>query len=147
METRLASREDAAIFAELHEASFGAARWTESQFAGSLALDTALALVAFEGGRAQGFILCQIVGDEAEILTFCVHPAARGRGIGTDLLNAVLAAAKQQKAHRIFLEVAVDNAAALALYNKTGFRITGKRHRYYKREGHPVDAVLMEAEL
>jgi ribosomal-protein-alanine N-acetyltransferase len=41
--------------------------------------------------------------------------------------------------------VAQDNAPARALYAANGFRITGRRSKYYKRAGNlAVDALLME---
>ena len=44
----------------------------------------------------------------------------------------------------LWLEVAVDNAAAVALYEKAGFETTGRRPRYYARpSGERVDALLM----
>lgn len=147
METRLATKGDVPRFAALHAESFGAARWTHAQIAESLALNTTLALVAEEDGEAQGFILCQIVGDEAEILTFCVDPKARRKGAGRQLLDAALGKARRQEVWRMFLEVAADNTAALALYGKAGFSMTGRRPGYYAHDGNPVDAVMMTAAL
>jgi ribosomal-protein-alanine N-acetyltransferase len=147
METRLATKDDAPLLAALHGESFGAARWSLAQIADSLALGTTLALVAREKETAQGFILCQVAQEDAEILTFCVSPSARRKGAGMLLLKAALENMRQRKAQRVFLEVAADNAPALALYEKTGFRVVGKRAGYYKREGKMIDAVKMERVL
>ena len=144
METRLAVPADAALLAALHAASFGAAAWSEAQIAGSLGLATSCALIAAD---EQGFILVQSVGDEAEILTLGVAPAARRRGTGRTLVAAALARLKAGGGQRIFLEVAQDNPAALALYAEAGFTETGRRPAYYPRQGHPVDAVLMARAL
>ncbi len=144
METRLAGPEDAAALAGLHAGSFGAARWTPEQVKGSLAQKTTLTVVAQEGGAARGFIMCQIVEGEAEVLTLCVDAAFRRAGAGLKLVEAALAEMQKREAHRVFLEVAADNAAALGLYEKAGFRAIGKRAKYYSREGgEAADAVRM----
>ncbi|GAA4865905.1 ribosomal protein S18-alanine N-acetyltransferase [Actinomycetospora straminea] len=67
---------------------------------------------------------------EAEIHTIGVDPAHQGRGIGRALLAGLLAAADAIDA-TTFLEVRVDNEAALGLYRSTGFTVLGTRRRYY----------------
>jgi len=116
METRLATKDNASVLAALHGESFGEARWSLAQIADSLALETTQAFLALEAKKPQGFILCQIVAEEAEIMTFCVAPSARRKGVGMLLLKAAVALARRKNAHLLFLEVAANNAAALALY-------------------------------
>jgi [ribosomal protein S18]-alanine N-acetyltransferase len=147
METRLATKDDAVLLAALHEKSFGAARWTPAQVADSLALDTTLVLVVQENKMPQGFIMCQVVGAEAEILTFCIIPEKRRRSAGTFLLKETLEKLKSKNIRKIFLEVAANNVAALDLYKKAGFLQTGKRQGYYARSGGLVDAVTMSLEF
>lgn len=50
-------------------------------------------------------------------------------------------------AEACFLEVAADNAAALALYKAAGFQTAGLRPRYYKRAGGEIDALVMRRDL
>lgn len=147
METRLATKIDASVLALMHAESFGDARWSRAQIAGSLALETTLARVVVEQGTANGFIICQLTGGEAEILTVCVSPIKRQRKLGTLLLNEAMKDAKAKGSRVMFLEVAADNVAALALYAKAGFREKGRRPVYYKRENGSVDALRMEREL
>ncbi len=147
MEKRLALAADAPALAALHAESFGAAAWSLAQIAESLALETTLGLVAYDGGAVQGFVLCQITESEAEILTFCVTPSARRKGVGRDLLIGAQEATRQRQAQRLFLEVAADNTAALALYDQSGFRVIGKRSAYYSHDGKTVDAVMLGADL
>jgi len=45
------------------------------------------------------------------------------------------------------LEVAVDNAAAIALYEAAGFTVKGRRRRYYRRTDGNVDAIIMRRAL
>lgn len=147
MMIRAAAARDTERLAALHAESFGEARWTRQQIADSLALATTQAWLLEKDNIPQGFILCQVAGEEAEILTFCVSPSLRRHGAGQQLLNAVLASAKSKNIRRVFLEVAVDNEAALALYEKASFRQNGKRRGYYKRGGETVDAVMLSLDL
>lgn len=91
-----------------------------------------------------GFVLLRVVADEAEILTLAVRSSARGQGIGTRLVREGCAEARRQGATRLFLEVAQDNAAARALYARTGFIEAGRRPGYYSRpDGHRQDALIL----
>jgi ribosomal-protein-alanine N-acetyltransferase len=48
----------------------------------------------------------------------------------------------------MFLEVAADNEAALALYAALGFSPAGRRFRYYERSHGPrVDAIILRSPL
>ena len=67
-----------------------------------------------------------------------------GRGIGTQLLMAMLDLADNWLGfHRIELDVMVDNAAAIRLYEKCGFVREGIKHDVVLREGKYVDGYLM----
>ena len=91
-----------------------------------------------------GFIIGQVMADEAEILSLGVAPELQRRGLGKLLVQGLVRAAKKAEAKRLFLEVAADNTAALALYTSLGFQETGRRKGYYPRkDGEAVDAVTM----
>lgn len=91
-----------------------------------------------------GFILGQLAGDEAEILTIGVHPDCQRLGIGRLLVDGLIRALQRAEAQRVFLEVAADNAAALGLYQSLGFTQVGTRKAYYARPAGPaVDAIMM----
>ncbi|MFL1461646.1 GNAT family N-acetyltransferase [Roseococcus sp. DSY-14] len=87
------------------------------------------AILAAEG--EDGFLLARAAGGEAEILTLAVRPAARRRGVARRLLGSAAAAARSLGAAALFLEVAADNAPALALYGQAGFAPVGLRRNYY----------------
>lgn len=78
-----------------------------------------------------GFVLARVAGDEAEILTLAVTPAARGKGLGRALLIAAANRSQKLGATSMFLEVGTDNPAALALYAGLGFAKVGMRKGYY----------------
>lgn len=128
--------------AVLHGTSFDRA-WTEAAFADLLSQPGVTAITA-----PDGFILIRVVADEAEILTLAVRPQARGRGQGAQLTRKAAAAAAAAGARRLFLEVAEDNIAARALYDRVGFAAVGRRPRYYDRDGAAtVDALLLSLNL
>ena len=85
--------------------------------------------------------------DEAEILTLAVSPDRRGCGIGRRLVEAGAVNLTRLGVVSLSLEVACDNVAALALYQKTGFQPAGRRKAYYRRAGGAVDAVVMQRTL
>ena len=144
---RRATIGDAAALACIHRASFDDP-WDENWFRNMLDRPGTLALVAGNAGATdlQSFILIQIVGGESEILTLGTVPAARRSGLARALI--VAAAAALEQANVMFLEVAEDNLAALALYRSCGFVAYGRRRDYYIRSGLPaVDALMLRTAL
>ena len=115
---------DPAPLAILHAAAF-AEPWDVR------ALRDLLASGAFAFHAPAGFVLARVAGDEAEILTLAVTPAARGKGLGRALLVAAANHSQDLGAATMFLEVGTDNPAALALYAGLGFAKVGDRKAYY----------------
>jgi ribosomal-protein-alanine N-acetyltransferase len=148
METRLADADDAAALTALHQASFPpAAGWSLAQITDSLKNQIVQTFVLPATGAPQGFLMLQLAGQEAEIITFCVSPRHRKAGMGQSLLDAALDEARAHKTNRVFLEVAADNEAALMLYRKNGFAINGKRAGYYRRASGNIDAMTLTLDL
>lgn len=85
--------------------------------------------------------------DEMEILTVCVHPNVRHQGKGFFLLSCLIQEAEKQKVKRIFLEVSVENKAAISLYEKIGFHQIGIRRNYYRTQTGFCDALCYEKRL
>jgi [ribosomal protein S18]-alanine N-acetyltransferase len=73
--------------------------------------------------------------EEMHITLLAVHPDYRRWGLGQILLNGLLWVGCQQNLERVTLEVRESNQAALALYNKFGFQVAGRRRRYYPDTG------------
>ncbi|MBO1752303.1 ribosomal protein S18-alanine N-acetyltransferase [Actinotalea sp. BY-33] len=84
-------------------------------------------------------------GEVGQVMTIGVAPAQQGRGLGRLLLDALLDRARELGARAVLLEVRVDNAPAIGLYERAGFRTIGRRRRYYQPED--VDALTMELAL
>lgn len=95
-----------------------------------------------------GFAMGRVVLDEAELLTICVVPAARGQGKGAQLLHHFEEASAKRGATRAFLEVAQNNAAARKLYASNGWSEVGRRKGYYTAtDGSRCDAIVLQKPL
>lgn len=73
----------------------------------------------------------QWVVDECQLFNIAVLPDWQRRGLGLQLLTALLRESRQQRMHSCVLEVRESNLAARALYHKAGFNVTGRRPDYY----------------
>lgn len=137
--------DDASALAALHRVSFRHG-WSESEFERLLSDRTGIAHVArANGGRGPviGFVLSHRVDAEAEILLVALDPGERGRGIAAKLLGRHMARLAAAGVTHVFLEVDEENAAALRLYERAGFREVGRRAGYYRKaEGNAVALVL-----
>ena len=60
------------------------------------------------------------------IIDILLLPAVRGRGVGSDLIDAVARAAREHGAHDLVLTVLSTNAEARRLYLRLGFTETGE---------------------
>jgi ribosomal protein S18 acetylase RimI-like enzyme len=85
-------------------------------------------LVAVVDGRPAGMASGIPTDDHGvvELISMWVHPIARGRGIGDQLVRAVERRAKHVGADTLRLAVADGNDAAAALYRRNGFQCTGE---------------------
>ena len=141
-----ASASAAAALADIHRQAFQPS-WSADEIATLIDGLGAVALAARLDGRLAGFIIYRIAADEAEVLTIATVPELRGRGVAAALLERAMTVTMATQVTSVFLEVAVDNAAALGLYCSRGFRAVGERPRYYARPDGDVAALIMRADL
>jgi ribosomal-protein-alanine N-acetyltransferase len=142
-----AGPESASLLADIHAQAFDVP-WSSEQLARSLDGAGAFAVMALSGDRTQGFVIARAMAGEAEVITLAVRPADRRKGVGRALMNAAINTALAFGATVMWLEAAVDNPAAVALYLSMGFETKGRRKRYYARaDGPRVDALIMRREL
>ncbi|GAA1786731.1 ribosomal protein S18-alanine N-acetyltransferase [Agromyces lapidis] len=80
-------------------------------------------------------------GDQGDIQTIAVDPAARGIGLGRGLMHALITESRRRGVAQLFLEVRSDNPIARSLYESLGFVEIGVRRGYYR---HGVDAIMMQ---
>lgn len=144
-----AAPEKAAEISELHGRLFHAP-WDERAIRDLLEHPAATSLIAVTGypKTIVGFVIGQLVADEAEILSVGVVPEWQRFGVGRMLIEGLIRASKRGDAKTLYLDVAEDNAAAIGLYRRLGFAETGRRKKYYKRsDGPAVDALLFALKL
>ncbi|MDJ0509746.1 MAG: ribosomal protein S18-alanine N-acetyltransferase [Crocosphaera sp.] len=79
--------------------------------------------------------------EEAHITLLMIEPNYQGQGFGQLLLYCLLKDAVKRKLERATLEVSASNQPALALYQKFGFQLAGRRKGYYRHTGE--DALVL----
>ncbi|MGO8718520.1 MAG: GNAT family N-acetyltransferase [Acidobacteriaceae bacterium] len=158
---------------KLAEASAMAAHWSRAAFYPYLAIETAggrlqakALFVAFLGTEAGRISLAsrenldpvaeQIVGfaafsaitsigtGECTLENMAVAKPWQKQGIGSRLLAAGTLWCRAHAARSVFLEVRETNQAAIALYERAGFLVVGRRPGYY---GDPEEAALQMRKL
>jgi L-amino acid N-acyltransferase YncA len=73
-----------------------------------------------------------------------VAAVARGRGIGRALMEALLASADASGFWMVQAGMFPENAASVALHEKLGFRVVGRRERIAQLDGVWRDTILLE---
>ncbi len=97
-------------------------------------------IVAMSGGNLAGYalVLYPPRSTLARLYSIAVNPNLQGKGLGRRLLAAVDKNAKRRRRRAIRLEVRVDDARTIALYEKSGYRHFGRRARYYDNRIHAL---------
>jgi len=133
---RPATTGDVPAIAALERENLGADAWSEALVAegvaGNLPTVSYLVAEAGDGSGVVGHATASVVGDIAELQRIAVDPAHRRAGLASELLDAVIGAARTGGADRLLLEVREDNAGALAFYAARGFVEVDRRRRYYR---------------
>jgi len=90
-----------------------------------------------------GFMINQVILDECNLLTICIHPSHQGKGYAANALNWLLELMTEKKIKSCLLEVRKSNDKAQALYRKIGFEQIGIRKAYYPADSSREDAIVM----
>ena len=93
-----------------------------------------------EDGLPASYALFLNAGGVADLVSTATAMPFQRRGFAAWLLGESLS---RLGAASVTLEVAVDNVAALALYECLGFVEAGRRRDYYRRPGGRVDALVL----
>jgi ribosomal-protein-alanine N-acetyltransferase len=140
---RPAGPAEAELLAALQQACFPDDPWSAESIATLAGQPGALTLLALRDGAPIGFVLARVAGEDGEIIVIGVLPQARRGGVGARLVTGALEGVQRLGATALFLEVAEDNGAARALYNRCGFLPVGRRPGYYKRPDGRIAALVL----
>ncbi len=121
--------------------------WSRGHFIDSLAAGHDARVLIEDQVGLVGYSVCSAGVDEWHLLNLTVARDRRRCGLGSRLLDAVVAAARDHGKSAVWLEVRAGNAGALALYRRHGFETNGIRRNYYPDRAGREDAVLMSLSL
>ncbi len=98
--------------------------WRERSAAGN----HTLAYLPDIGEQPAGLVAwIELVPGELELVAMWVRPQARGRQVGSALVQAIIEVARARTVPRVHLWVTETNKAARRLYERCGFTLTGER--------------------
>lgn len=118
--------------------------WSFQMLADTFFSEHTLSVAAAEDGKIAGYAFAVLAEEEADLANIAVTKSFRHRGIAKELLSRLEAQVRAAGGRKMFLEVRVSNAPAMALYLKTGYVGRYARPRYY---GNGEDALVMEKKL
>ncbi|MBP1474912.1 GNAT family N-acetyltransferase [Frateuria sp. MAH-13] len=132
---RRAAPADLDALVALERCAFSGDRMSRAQYRRHLASPRAAVLVADtpdEGLLGSALVFFRAGSTLARLYSIATAPAARGRGLGGTLLAAAEDAARARGCRGMRLEVRMDNTAAMALYERAGYRRIGRYAGYYE---------------
>jgi ribosomal-protein-alanine N-acetyltransferase len=100
-------------------------------------------LVLEHSGKVIGYGIMSVAAGEAHLLNLALSESARRAGNGRRLLAHLMELARAAGAEGMYLEVRPSNTRALALYERAGFQVLGRRRGYYRARGGTEDAVVL----
>jgi ribosomal-protein-alanine N-acetyltransferase len=135
------------VLSTLHQACFPEDPWGSQAIAEIMSIAGCFGRIAWADEMPAGFALALDLRNECEILALGVVSERRREGLGSALLDSLCAEARVRGAECIFLEVAVENSEALALYITQGFIPVGHRRDYYRQASRCIDALVLRRML
>lgn len=138
---RRARPEDIPSLAAL-EAECFSCPWSEKSFTDFFESPYSVALVAEADGIVCGYVGMYLISGEGEITNLAVSGDYRRQGIGAMLMSALT---DTEGLTRLMLDVRESNTAARSLYERSGFKIDGKRKNFYEKPRE--DAILMSLDI
>jgi [ribosomal protein S18]-alanine N-acetyltransferase len=143
---RPATSEDISAIVAIQQKNPQAAKWQESDYVRLVEDPSGVLLVAEDAARqVLGFAAAWRGLDEAELQNLAVDPQHRRQGVGQGLVHEVHCRLRAVGTKRVFLEVRPSNESALALYQSSGYTITGRRQNYYSAP--QEDAFVLSAAI
>ena len=105
--------------------------WTQSKFSNSLNNTNTLASLLVADTQVLGYFVAIHAPDSADLLNICIHPDYQQQGLGVRLFENLMQKLQKLGIDTVFIEVRTSNDSALSFYQKLGFKLIGKRKKYY----------------
>lgn len=118
--------------------------WTKQMFLQELNKKNSFFNILIADNITVGYIIYNIILDEAEILNIVIDNKFKCKKYATFLLEQTINDMMKKNIKTIFLEVGQNNIAAINLYLKLGFERYATRKEYYKNK---ENAILMKRHL
>ena len=116
---------------ELEQINLGKEAWTQKQLLDAMTRDDTIYLVAEMAGRIVGLCGVQNISGEGEVTNVSVSGDVRREGCGYKMVKQLLERGKGIGIRDYTLEVRAQNAPAIRLYEKLGFKSEGVRPGFY----------------
>jgi [ribosomal protein S18]-alanine N-acetyltransferase len=116
--------------------------WTEDDFLRCLRQRNCIGMVAEQGDRVIGFMIYELHKSKLHVLNFAVAPSIRRIGVGTQMVDKLIAKLSSHRRSKITLAVRERNLAAQLFFRKNDFKAVKVLRNYY--EDSNEDAFLME---
>jgi ribosomal-protein-alanine N-acetyltransferase len=130
-EIRLARASDVDALAALENAVFEADRISRKSFQKLITSPSASVLTAAEQGAVVGYCAVLFRAGSRKARLYSIAAAPGTGGVGRALLAAAEGAASTKGCRELRLEVREDNARAIGLYERSGYRRSGRKPDYY----------------
>lgn len=121
--------------------------WSRGNFVDTLAAGHVAEVLEDRDAGVIGYFVAMTGVGELHLLNVTVAPEWQGQGLGSALLEAVVAHGRDRGLAELWLEVRESNHLARALYGRRGFAEVGLRRAYYPAAGRREDAVVMRLAL
>ena len=142
MEYLQLSKDHLTTVMDLEQKLFPADAWSAASMASELSANHTYYLGVFDKDLVGYAGLSTSPGAfSSDIQTIGIALDHRGKGLGRELMQRLIAKAKEHGSEQLMLEVRADNQAAISLYESLGFEQIDVRKRYYQPAG--VDALIM----
>ncbi|HEU4670673.1 MAG TPA: GNAT family N-acetyltransferase [Dyella sp.] len=135
MRVRRAELSDLDDLVALEDATFDSDRMSRAQYRRHLDSESARVLVASANHRrflGTAVVFFRRGSRVARLYSLASRPEARGKGVGSALMAAVERAARRHGCSELRLEVRTDNASAIRLYERLGYRRFAHLEGYYE---------------
>lgn len=131
---RVAEAADVAELVALENATFAGDRLSRRSFRRLLAVPSAMLWVARAEAVVAGYALVFFRRGSrvGRLYSIAVAKRCRGRGVAHQLMAVAEEAVRVRHCDRLRLEVRVDNAAAIQLYQQLGYVASGRLANYYE---------------